>query len=313
MNPADAAQTDAADINSYNELHRPRVDDKYKQRMETAYTQDYLRIVGIEHYRLAYFTPDLAPDDLPAALERYLEVLLDPLEIKPDHVVLDVGCGIGATTAWMVRRYGCRVYAIDIVADFVDAAARRFAGDGMAERATAQKMDALDLAFPAATFDFIVGLEVIYHFPDKQRFFTEAARVLKPGGTLVLSEYLTVPGAPRLGTQFVQMILESDKLETEATYRSYLAAANLSAPRLTDVFEQTVVGTNRAFRSSRYRSRVKAYSAVYFGLLFAAAMPAVYWLWEQLFKRGHARHVFMYSQKAATPAPPPGLSSGAAG
>ena len=81
---------------------------------------------------------------------------------------------------------------------------------------------------------------------------------------------------------------------------------------LTDA-EDRIVLANRAFRSSRYRSRVKAYSAVYFGLLFAAAMPAVYWLWEQLFKRGHARHVFMYSQKAATPAPPPGLSSGAAG
>ena len=65
--------------------------------------------------------------------------LLLPL-VPQGSGVLDVGCGIGATTAWMVRRYGCRVYAIDIVADFVDAAARRFAGDGMAERATAQRL-----------------------------------------------------------------------------------------------------------------------------------------------------------------------------
>ena len=43
-----------------------------KRRMEHAYTDDYLRIMGVEHYRLGYFTPDLAPDDLPAALERYL-------------------------------------------------------------------------------------------------------------------------------------------------------------------------------------------------------------------------------------------------
>lgn len=301
MSSSDATQSGNENVKAHNEFHRPRVDDKYKQRMETAYTEDYLRIVGIEHYRLAYFTPDLAPDDLPTALERYLEVLLDPLGIGPEHTVLDVGCGIGGTTAWMVRRYGCRVHAIDIVADFADAAARRFAADGMTERATAHRMDALALEFPDAAFDFVVGLEVIYHFPDKQRFFQEAARVLKPGGTLVLSEYFTVPGASRMGTQFVQMILESDKLEEEAAYRGYLQTARLAPPRITDVYEHTVVGTNRAFRSEKYRNRVKAYSAVYFGLLFAAAMPAVYWLWEQLFKRGQARHVFLYSQKLPTP------------
>ena len=293
----DVTQSDDSHAKSHNESHKPIVDDKYKRRMETAYTEDYLRIVGIEHYRLAYFTPDLAPDDLPGALERYLEVLLDPLGIGPEHTILDVGCGVGATTAWMVRRYGCRVAAIDIVPDFVEAAARRFTTDGMTERATAHKMDALNLAFPDATFDFVLGLEVIYHFPDKQRFFQEAARVLKPGGQLVLSEYFTVRGAARMGTQFVQMILESDKLEDELTYRGYLETAGLLPPCIKDVYEQTVVGTNRAFRSPRYRSRVKAYSAVYFGLLFAAAMPAVYWLWEQLFRRGHARHVFLTSQK----------------
>ena len=299
MSQSDVIQPDDGRAKSYSQSHQPIVDDKYKQRMETAYTEDYLRIVGIEHYRLAYFTPDLAPDDLPRALERYLEVLLDPLGIKPGHTVLDVGCGIGATAEWLVRRYGCRVAAIDIVPDFVDAATRRFTAQGLTGRATAHRMDALNLGFADASFDFVVGLEVIYHFPDKQRFFREAARVLKPGGTLVLSEYFAVPGAPRLGTEFVQMILESDKLEDEAAYRGYLTAARLLPPRLTDVYEHTVVGTNRAFRSARYRNRVKAYSAVYFGLLFAAAMPAVYWLWEQMFKRGHARHVFLYSQKPA--------------
>jgi SAM-dependent methyltransferase len=47
--------------------------------------------------------------------------------------------------------------------------------------------DALALPFPAASFDTVLCNEVLEHVPEPQRLFAEAARVLRPGGALVLS------------------------------------------------------------------------------------------------------------------------------
>ena len=272
-------------------------DEAFKRRMEAAYTDDYLRIMGIDHYRQGYFTPDIAPDDLPRALERHLEVLLDPLAIGPQHRVLELGCNLGATTIQLVERYGCTVHAIDIVDDMARAAAAAVRHRGLADRAVVATMDARHLQFPDATFDFVVGIEVVYHFKDKAACLREIFRVLKPGGQLVLAEYLLQAHAPRLGAHLVRTILESDHIEDAGQYQRHLAAAGFAPARISDHALQTVVATTRAFNSERYRRRSRAYAAVYFGVLFALAMPAFYKLWERMFRRGHARYVFLYSQR----------------
>ena len=224
-------------------------------------------------------------------------MLLDPLHIQPHHTVLDLGCNLGATTSWLVRRYGCKVLAIDIVEEMVRVACDRFQEEGIADRASASCMDARALELGDGTFDLVLGIEVIHHIPDKAACLEEIARVLKPGGRLVLTEYLLEPHAPRLGASFIKMIVESERLESEQSYRALLAAAGMGETVITDHHLQTVVGTNRAFRSDRYRAKVRAYASIYFGRPFAAAMPAVYWLWEQMYRRGYARYAFIYSKK----------------
>lgn len=271
--------------------------DAFKRRMENAYTDDYLRIMGIEHYRQGFFTPDVAPDDLPRALDRHVEVLLDPLQPGPQHTVLELGCNLGATTVQLVRRYGCTVHAIDIVPDMARAAADNVRRNGLEDRAVVVQMDARRLEYPDAMFDLVIGIEVVNHFTDKAACMREIFRVLKPGGRLVLAEYLLKPGAPRLGARLVRAILESDHLEDAGSYRVYLADAGFESPQITDHSRETVVATTRAFRSERYAKRIRAYCVVYFGVLFALVMPALYRLWESMFSRGHAQYVFLYARR----------------
>ena len=55
--------------------------------------------------------------------------------------------------------------------------------------------DACDLPIRDASFDRVLCIEAIFHFASRRTFFLEAARVLRPGGALVLSDMFLAPSA----------------------------------------------------------------------------------------------------------------------
>lgn len=99
--------------------------------------------------------------------------------------VLEVGCGVGATTEGLLGP-DIRVTAIDLDPEQVAKARRR-----LGLRAEVSVGDVTALAFPDASFDVVVEMNVLHHVEHWSRALREVHRVLKPGGRFFFMDYTT--------------------------------------------------------------------------------------------------------------------------
>ena len=116
---------------------------------------------------------------------RRLEVVdLDLLGVWPSARVLDVGCGVGRLGARFQGR-GCETTGIDILRRDLLSARRNTAA---AEPPTTfVQADGGRIPFVDASFDFVACTETLEHAADAALMLRELARVLRPGGRIVVS------------------------------------------------------------------------------------------------------------------------------
>lgn len=124
--------------------------------------------------------------------------LADALPIRASDHLIDIGCGIGGPARYLAKRFGCRVSGIDITAPFVAAANKLTALVKLGERVDIRLGDGHRLPFGDATFDGGYTQHVTMNVADRDQFFGEAYRVLKPGAFFALTEHGLGPkGSPQ--------------------------------------------------------------------------------------------------------------------
>jgi SAM-dependent methyltransferase len=159
------------------------------------------------------------------ALEQQL--LFELLGSVADKTLLDVGCGDGALGLELARR-GAIVTGIDADPAMIAAARRRTENEitqlqlfeGQAER----------LPLGDATFDCVLAVTVLCFVPDAGRAFIEMARVLRPGGRLVVGElgrWSLWAAYRRICSWFGDPIWQAAVFRTATEFRSLVAAAGL--------------------------------------------------------------------------------------
>jgi ubiquinone/menaquinone biosynthesis C-methylase UbiE len=110
----------------------------------------------------------------------------DELLIPRADRILDIGCGAGLITVALARR-GHLVEAVDSIAEMLKAT-RRYAHDaGMGSSILTSLGDAHRLAFADNAFGLVLAIGVLPWLHSPQQALAEMARVLKPGGFLLLT------------------------------------------------------------------------------------------------------------------------------
>ncbi|MGD1901494.1 MAG: class I SAM-dependent methyltransferase [Geitlerinemataceae cyanobacterium] len=131
--------------------------------------------------------------DFASAAKRLSECVYEAGGIKNGDRVLDAGCGFGGTTGCLNERYeNLHVTGLNIDRRQLDRA------ESLIKPINNNAIDwicanACELPFPDNSFDRVLAVECIFHFPSREQFMREVKRVLKPGGTLALSDFMLWP------------------------------------------------------------------------------------------------------------------------
>lgn len=101
--------------------------------------------------------------------------------------VLEVGVGTGLS----LPHYGpeVRITGVDFSAEMLAKAQRKVDTLDLQKRVDLQRMDARELAFENASFDTIAAMHVLSVVPEPEKVMAEIARVLKPGGKVVITNH----------------------------------------------------------------------------------------------------------------------------
>jgi cyclopropane fatty-acyl-phospholipid synthase-like methyltransferase len=130
-----------------------------------------------------------APRRLDEAGDDMARLVADAAGLRAGMEVLDAGFGFADQDVLWLREYRPAViHGVNSSPLQVEAARQHVAAAGLASQIVLCEGDATRLPYADASFDAVLSLEAAFHFNGRDQFLLEAHRVLRPGGTLALTD-----------------------------------------------------------------------------------------------------------------------------
>lgn len=137
---------------------------------------------------------DLAPIDEFHTLGRDgTRAALDLLKPEPGTQVLDAGCGLGGPARLLATRYQCTVTGIDATPEYVTTAQELATRMGLSDKCRFTTGNVTRLPYGKGIFDTAITFHVGMNVADRDGFYAEIARVLKPGGRFCVFDVMKGP------------------------------------------------------------------------------------------------------------------------
>jgi SAM-dependent methyltransferase len=180
----------------------------------------------------------------------------------PDDDVVDVGFGFAdQDLMWMERFAPCHITGLNVTPVQVRLARRRVRRRRLADRIMLIEGSATTMPLPDACCDIVTAVDCAFHFHTREDFPTEAFRVLRPGGRLVLADVIRAAPEPDgwrqrvqefTWTQFAQKFaVPAANADQRTPYTAKLRAAGFEVVDVTAIGEHVFPGWHRALGEDR--------------------------------------------------------------
>jgi tocopherol O-methyltransferase len=188
------------------------------------------------------------------AQARMTEVCAAAVGLRRGDRVLDAGCGVGGTDLWLASKAGAIVFGINVQRQHLHEASQAARRHPAGARVRFSAQDFTEMAIGDGTMDVVWALESVCHCEEKRDFITEAYRVLRPGGRLMVADFFlqrdTMPGhqAARIKKWTDGWALPN--LASVKRFHSDLACAGFKDITYRDVRTHVLPSSKRLYKAS---------------------------------------------------------------
>src|ERR1700730_2005516 len=147
--------------------------------------------------------------------------------IKPGSDILDIGCGLGASSLYLAENYDAAVTGISNSSVQVQMASKAAAREQLDAKFLLMDAEAMDFQ---RQFDLLWSVESISHLEHRAAFFSAAAKLLKPGGRFAITDWFKKANLTRAETKkFIEPIEKGMMVELQSmdAYEHFLTSNGL--------------------------------------------------------------------------------------